>query len=106
MFPHMHDSVSLEDMTQPVIRAQVMMGRHEVRRVVDGNGVVPKSPWRLNTDEDIAKPQSGNSDRPVVAVHGAGGLAPRLAQLRAYGLRPGFVPPLVVGGVNAPNCCL
>src|SRR4029453_9980847 len=68
--------------------------------------VVPKSPWRLNTDKDIAKPQSGNSDRPVVAVHGAGGLAPGFAQLGAPGCRPGFVPLLVVSGVNAPNRCL
>src|SRR5215467_7529889 len=55
VFPHMHDSISLEAMTQPVIRAQVMMGGHEVRRVVDGNGILPKAPWRLNANKDIAK---------------------------------------------------
>ena len=106
MFPHMHDSVSLEDPTQPVIRAQVMMGWYKVRRVVDRNGVVPKPPWRLNTNEDIAKPQPGNSNRAVVAVHSPGGLAPRPPQLRAHGWRPGIVPLLVVGGVNAPDGCL
>src|SRR6267378_1670100 len=102
----MHDSVSLEAMTQPVIRAQVMMGRHEVRRVVNCNGIVSKPPWRLNADEDVAKPQPGNSNRPIVAVHGPGGLAPRLSQLRAHGCWPGLVPLLVVGGLNARNRCL
>src|SRR5262245_65692577 len=102
----MHDSVSLETMTQPVIRAQVVMGGHEVRCVVDGNGIVPKPPWRLNTDEDVAEPQPGNSNRSVVAVHGPGGLAPSLVQLGAHGCWPGFVPLLVVSGVNAPNRCL
>src|SRR5262245_29847303 len=99
----MHDSISLEAMPQPVIRAQVMMRWHQVRRVVDGNGILPKPPWRLNADEDVTKPQPGNSNCPVVAVYGPGGFAPRLPQLRTHGWRPGLVPLLVVGGVNAPN---
>src|SRR5262245_42048660 len=106
MLPHMHDSVSLEAMTQPVIRAQVVVGWHEVRRVVDRNGVVPEPPWRLNAYEDVAKSQPGNGNRPVVAIHSPGGLAPRLAQLGAHGCRPGLVPLLIVGGMNAPNGCL
>src|SRR5712692_8002650 len=106
MFPHVHQGVSLEDVTYPVVRAQVMMGGDEVRSVVDRNGILPKPPWRLNTDEDVAKPQPGNGNRPVVAVHSPGGLTPRLAQLGAYGCRPCLVPLLVVGGPDLPNCRL
>src|SRR4029453_13000621 len=83
-----------------------MMGRYQIRRVVDSNGILPKSPWRLNADEDVAKLQPGKSNRPFGAIHNAGGLTPGLPQLGAHGGRPGFVPLLVVSSVNAPNRCL
>jgi hypothetical protein len=58
------DGVGAELLDRPPVRREVVVRRGQVGVVVDGDGVLAKSPRRLDADEDVTEPQA-RDDEPV-----------------------------------------
>ncbi len=72
VFAQVHDRVRAELLVQPAVGGQVVVGRRQVRIVVDRHRVLPEPPRRLDHEQDVAEPQRGQHDRglPPVSVRG------------------------------------
>ena len=60
------EGVRAPDLVQPAVEGQVVVGRGQVGRVVDGHRIVPVAPRRLDGDEDVPEFQAAEGQPPVV----------------------------------------
>src|SRR5581483_619437 len=76
MFPDMHDRVGTKDITDPLVIAEIEMGRWQVWAVIDRGRILAVAPRRLDADVDVAEEQAWYG-KPLTVLHvSAGRLAP------------------------------
>ena len=81
----MHHSVGPENLPNPAVIGQVMVGRGQVRAVIDGDGIFAKAAGRLQADENVAQFQAGNRQGIPGAIDLARRIPPSRLQLLLYG---------------------
>src|SRR4028119_1113460 len=77
----MDDGVGAELLYKPPVRGEVVVGRREVGVVVDGYGVLPEAPRRLDADEHVPESQPSHDALAAVHVEVSRGRAPVLLDL-------------------------
>ena len=80
----MNHGVGLEDVADPTIIGDVMMGRSQVRAVVDGDGIFAEATGRLQADKDVAKVDARYGQASVAAIDLAWRLSPGFSHLLDY----------------------
>ena len=86
MLAHMHHRMGAVGVTQPEIKRQISMGRHQVRVVIDRTGIDLITPRRLNADKGQAKTQPGNHQATAAKHRVVLWLAPTFNHRLAIGL--------------------
>ena len=81
MFSNVDHGVGFEDIPDPAIVGDVMMGRSQVRAVVDGDGMFAESPGRLQADKDVTQVDARYGQASVGAVNLSRRLTPSLGHL-------------------------
>ena len=67
MRSHVNHGIRPPDITQPMIKAKIMMCRCAIRRMVYLTGVIAKTARRLNRNKNIAVEHTGNNQHIAVA---------------------------------------
>ena len=80
----MHHCVRLPDIPQPVIKADVVMGRRGRRIVKNLPRIFPKAPRWLHSDKNVAVQRSGNEKFSLVVKHVPRRVAPICGELRPH----------------------
>ena len=93
---HMHHCMSAVGVTQPEIKRQISMRRHQIRIVIHRAGIDLIPPCRLNSDKGQAKTQTGNHHAPVPEHRILVRLTPTLGHRLPIGLGQGIKHRLVL----------